>query len=115
MSKVPEPKQASRQLPNPGEDNWLKVTDISPEGESTIVLTGKNAIGMSQFGGPCANCEVRIGKVLKTWTVVFFRDGIPTGNYKRLYKKFGDDLNAWKGTIRVEKKVNMGRDYVAVL
>lgn len=40
---------------------------------------------------------------------------LTTGNYPRLFRRFGDNPKNWKGKIDVEVKHHMANDYVAVV
>lgn len=37
-----------------------------------------------------------------------------SGNYSRLYKKFGANAKKWKGVLKFTIKKNLGKDYIAI-
>jgi len=88
---------------------FLKAKDIAENGNTKITLLGTAGESNSQFGkGIEVACKV--GKKEYTWTIKF---GSP--NYRLLFERFGSDGGNWKGVVKVERKVYMGNEYVAVV
>jgi hypothetical protein len=88
---------------------FLKAKDIAEKGVTKITLLGATRESTSQFGkGIDVGCKM--GTQQFTWTIKY-----DSGNYSRLFNRFGSDAENWKGTVKVERKEYMGHDYVAVV
>jgi hypothetical protein len=88
---------------------FLKVKDIAEKAITKITLLGATRESNSQFGkGIDVACKV--GSKQYVWTVKY-----DSGNYRRLFDRFGSDAENWKGVVKVERKEHMGREYIAVV
>ena len=88
---------------------FLKVKNIAEKGVTKITLLGATRESTSQFGkGIDVACK--IGAEQFTWTFKY-----DSGNYSRLFNRFGSDVENWKGVVKVERKEYMGHEYVAVV
>jgi hypothetical protein len=88
---------------------FLKAKDIAENGITKITLLGAGQESNSQFGkGIDVACK--IGNKAYTWTIKY-----QSGNYSRLFKRFGSEVENWKGVVKVERKEYMGNQYVAVV
>jgi hypothetical protein len=102
-------------LPHPKADGrdefppFLKAKDIAEKGVTETTLLGEGRQSNSQFGeGIDVACTIGGKKYL--WPIKF-----DSGNYSRLFKRFGSDIENWKGIVKVERKSYLGREYVAVV
>jgi hypothetical protein len=88
---------------------YLKAKDIAANGITQLTLLGGGRKSNSQFGEgldvPC-----KIGNKEYTLTIK-----LDSGNHRMLFKRFGSDLAAWKGAVKVERKEYLGNEYVAVV
>ena len=79
------------------------------KGVTKITLLGATRESTSQFGkGIEVACK--IGSLQFTWTIKY-----DSGNYSRLFNRFGSDAEKWKGLVNVERKEYLGHEYVAVV
>lgn len=86
---------------------FLKAAEI-PEKGGKITLLGN--MRTAQAGGFSDYLiDVRIGK--ETRTLGLKR---ASGNYRRLFERFGSNPAKWKGAVKVVRAVNMGKEYVQV-
>ena len=88
---------------------FLKAKDIAEKGVTKITLHGATREYNSQFGkGIDVACN--IGTQQFSWTIKY-----GSGNHSRLFSRFGEDAENWKGVVTVERKEYKGREYVAVV
>jgi len=88
---------------------FLKAKDIAENGITQITVLGAMRESTSQFGkGIDAACKLGVQQF--TWTIKY-----DSGNYSRLFNRFGGDAENWKGVVKVERKEYMGKQYVAVV
>jgi len=102
---LPPPTASSKdQLPP-----FLKAKDIAENGLTKITLLGAAQESNSQFGNGI-DVACKSGNKAYTWTIKY-----ESGNYSRLFNRFGSDVENWKGVVKVERKEYMGNQYVAVV
>jgi hypothetical protein len=102
---LPPPTTSAKEQLTP----FLKAQDIAEKGITELTLLGAGRQSTSRFGkGIDVACKLANKEY--TWTVKF-----QTGNYRRLYDRFGSDVTKWKGIVNVERKEYLGREYVAVV
>jgi len=87
---------------------FLKAKDIAEMGMTKITLLGAIRESNTQFGKGI-DVAVKIGNNQYTWTIKY-----DSGNYRRLFDRFGNDAERWKGLVKVERKEHKGNQYVAV-
>lgn len=78
--------------------------------KGTVTFTGVNEIDESNEYGARIQCSVRVEGKPFTYGIKF-----DSGSYGRLYKKFGNNLKKWKGTVNVEVMTFKKKLYVAVV
>jgi hypothetical protein len=88
---------------------FLKLQDISKKGTTPLRLLGEGRESNSEFGEG-VNVSCKIGKKNYTWSIK--RNSV---NYRRLYERFGSDIEKWNGIVKVERKKYMGKEYIAVV
>lgn len=113
---LPAPKGDSHRrgpLPTPdsaGQTPFLKADDIKKKGETILLLTGEvRELKNSQYGAQVA-VAVELGGESYTWPVK-----IASPNYRKLFERFGADDAKWKGKVKVQRLVNLGKEYIAVV
>jgi len=102
---LPIPATSSKDQLTP----FLKAKDIAEQGITKITLLASARESNSQFGKGI-DIACKIGNQEYTWSVKY-----DSGNYSRLFERFGGDITNWKGGIKVERKEYMGNQYVAVM
>src|SRR5215467_13203183 len=86
---------------------FLKAVDISMNETTEITLLGDGRKSSSRYGeGLDVAC--RIGN--KNYTLTIKYDPL---NHRRLFKRFGVEIEKWKGIVKVERKKHKGNEYVA--
>lgn len=109
---MPMPKPGSGKLPAPQTVNtpFLKVSDLKKKGPNSLKLTGRVRTGLhSEFGEQIAVDVIFNGD---PYTLAV---KLASGNYARLFSRFGDEEKNWRGTVTVEVKKHLGKDYIAVI
>jgi hypothetical protein len=108
-------KNANFELPNPEggkrEDlaPFLKSHDL-PNGDRVKAKITSNARkSVSRFGAGVI-VDVKIGNKKHALFVKF-----ASGNYSRLFERFGKDASKWRGTLELERGNHLGKDYVKVV
>jgi hypothetical protein len=87
---------------------WLTPEVFGKSGKGTVNL-GTMRASNSQFGEGII-LDVKVNGSMYSWTVKY-----SSGNYSRLYKRFGGSEKKWKGPVKVEVKEYMGKKYIAVV
>ena len=90
-------------------DPFLKAEDIGDEGDTAkITILGPPEECDSEF----SDAQMPVKYKNQTYSM-----GIKwsSGNYARLFKRFGKNPKKWKGTVNVEIKHFKKNDYVAVV
>ena len=88
---------------------WLTPEAFGSSGKGTVNLLGTMRVSNSQFGEGII-LDVKANGSMFSWTVKY-----SSGNYSKLHKRFGDAEKKWKGSVKVEVKEYMGKEYVAVV
>jgi hypothetical protein len=115
MMSAKTKKESKMVLPPPTSNGsgelppFLKPKDISKKGISPLTLLGEGRKSNSKFGEG-VNVSCKIGKKNYTWSIK--RNSV---NYRRLYERFGSDIEKWKGIVNVEGKEYMGQGFIAVV
>lgn len=88
---------------------FLKPKDISKKRPTPLTLLGEGRESNGRFGkGIDVACKV--GRKNYTLTVKY-----KSGNYSRLFDRFGSDIEKWKGIVKVKPMEYLGHVYVAVV
>jgi hypothetical protein len=88
---------------------FLKAKHIPKDGITKISMLGEGRESKSKFGeGVEVACKIESEQY--SWTIK--RD---SGNYRRLFERFGEEIENWKGFVKVERKEYMGNEYIAVV
>ena len=101
---LPQPEQGQDGDYNP----WLTVEALGRSGKGSMTLLGNVRPSTSQFGKGII-VDVRLNGDDYSWTIKY-----SSGNYQRMFKRFGKDVKKWRGKVDVETKQYMGKDYIAV-
>ena len=88
---------------------WLTPEVFGKSGKRTVTLLGTMRPGKSQFGDGII-LDVKVNGLMFSWSVKYAR-----GNYSKLYEKFGDSENNWKGSVKVEVQEYLGNKHIAVV
>ena len=100
-------------LPQPtvgtGGNDFLKVSDLPTNGNSNLTILGNVRKSNSKFGEGI-ELDVKLGNKTFTWTVKY-----ASGNYTRLFSRFGKNISKWKGVINVTRGEYAGKEYVKVV
>jgi hypothetical protein len=106
-------KKNTIELPQPtagiGGNTFLKVSDLPRKGNAKLTILGNARESTSQFGEGI-ELDVKLGNKTFTWTVQY-----SSVNYTRLYKRFAEDVNKWKGTVNVTRGEYAGKEYIKVV
>lgn len=89
--------------------SYLKAEHIAQRGTTAITFLGGASASTGQYGAG-VDLPVAIGKKKFTFTVKF-----ESGNYPRLYARFGDNFAKWKGKVKVCVAQHLGKNYVQVV
>jgi hypothetical protein len=111
---MPNPSQRQRgKLPKPARDEsgyspFLKVEDLAKKGTTSITLQGGSRQAHSKFGEQII-VPIKLGNKKYDWAV-----NLTSGNYVRLYNRFGDDDKKWVGKVKVQVAENLDKKYIQV-
>ena len=114
---LPNPKQSSHgsgsRLPTPeagGDfDPFLNAGVIGKVGaKATITICGLPEVRETEFSD--LQIPVKFKNKKYSWGMKF-----SSGNYSRMFQRFGDNVKKWKGAVKVEVKHFKKNDYVAVV
>jgi hypothetical protein len=103
--QLPDPEQGSGKDYNP----WFTPEVLGKSGKGTATILGHVRESTSQFGKGII-VDVKCNGDNYSWTIKF-----SSGNYERLHKRFGKNVDKWRGKVNVEIKEYMGKDYIAVV
>jgi len=102
-------KARSGSLPHPegGSFNpFLKPEALGRKGHGTLTILDVRDAPPDSFSEIVIECS--IGKKVYDWGMKF-----SSGNYRRLFERFGANPKKWKGSIEVGIKEYAGKKYVA--
>jgi hypothetical protein len=88
---------------------WLTAEVLGKSGKGTVILLGTMRASNSQFGEGII-LDVKVNGSMYSWTVKY-----SSGNYSKLYTRFGGSEKKWKGPVKVEVKEHTGKRYIAVV
>lgn len=88
---------------------WLTPEAFGKSGKGTVNLLGTMRASNSEFGEGVV-LDVKVNGSMFSWTVKY-----SSPNYLKLHKRFGASEKNWKGSVRVEIKEYLGKEYIAVV
>lgn len=86
----------------------LEVKHIGKKG-STIALQGTGRETSSDFGDSLV-MDVKLGAKEYAWFV-----RMDSGNYRKLFKRFGNNISKWKGKVNVVTDTYLSNKYIKVV
>lgn len=113
-SGAPQGGRSLTQAPAPntsggGGSSYLKAEHIAQRGTTALTFLGGAKSSTGQYGAG-VDLPVVVGKKKYTFTVKF-----ESGNYPRLYTRFGSNFAKWKGKVKVCVAQHLGKNYVQVV
>ena len=103
-----KPRTGALPAPEGGSFNpFLKVKDLGKKRAGNIKILGVRDAPPDSFSEIVI--EVQVGTKKRDWGMKF-----SSGNYRRLFERFGANPRKWKGVVEVGVKEYAGKEYVAV-
>lgn len=88
---------------------WLTPEAFGKSRKGTVILLGTMRASNSEFGEGIV-LDVKVNGSMFSWTVKY-----SSPNYSKLHKRFGASEKNWKGSVKVEVKEYLGKEYIAVV